>query len=61
MYIVVAIWGFAIGNHESILGFIPINTEDNFLHAILGVAGVAAYVATPAEDASRAAEFRTAA
>src|SRR3954464_7443556 len=32
VYIVVAIWGFIIGNHESILGFVPVNTEDNFLH-----------------------------
>jgi hypothetical protein len=43
VYIVVAIWGFIIGAHESILGFIPINTEDNVLHVILGVLGLAAY------------------
>src|ERR671933_2404511 len=43
VYIVVAIWGFVIGNHESILGFIPVNTEDNVLHAILGLAGGGAY------------------
>src|ERR687885_401038 len=46
VYIVVAIWGFVIGNHESILGFIPVNTEDNVLHALLGVAGVGAYFAS---------------
>jgi hypothetical protein len=47
VYIVVAIWGFIIGSHESILGFVPINTEDNVLHIILGVLGVGAYAASP--------------
>jgi hypothetical protein len=46
VYIVVAIWGFAIGSGESILGFIPVNTEDNVLHALIGIAGVAAYFAS---------------
>ena len=49
VYIVVAVWGFIIGSHESILGFIPVNTEDNFLHLILGVLGVGAAFATPVE------------
>jgi uncharacterized protein DUF4383 len=53
VYIVVAIWGFVLGNHENILGFIPVNTEDNFLHAILGITGVAAYAASPAERTAR--------
>ena len=48
VYIVIAVWGFIIGNHESILGFIPVNTEDNFLHLILGVLGIGAGLATPA-------------
>jgi Domain of unknown function (DUF4383) len=47
VYIVVAIWGFIIGGGESILGFIPINDEDNVLHAILGVLGIAAGLASP--------------
>lgn len=47
VYIVVAIWRFIIGSGDSILGFIPINTEDSVLHAVLGVAGVAAGVASP--------------
>jgi hypothetical protein len=42
VYVVVALWGFIIGDGESILGFIPINTEDNVLHALLGVGGLAA-------------------
>jgi hypothetical protein len=48
VYIVVAIWGFIIGDGESILGFIPINTEDNFLHLLIGIAGIGAGLATPA-------------
>ena len=47
VYVVIAIWGFIIGNHENILGFIPVNTEDNVLHALLGVGGLAAGFATP--------------
>lgn len=48
VYVVIAIWGFIIGNGESILGFIPVNTEDSVLHAIIGVTGLGAYAATPA-------------
>ena len=47
VYLVVAAWGFIIGSGESILGFIPVNTEDNFLHLILGALGVGAALATP--------------
>jgi hypothetical protein len=47
VYVVVAIWGFAIGDGESILGFIPVNTEDNILHALLGIGGLAAAYVTP--------------
>ena len=42
VYIVIAIWGFIIGSGESILGFIPINTADDFLHLILGLLGIGA-------------------
>jgi Domain of unknown function (DUF4383) len=51
VYIALTIWGFVIGSGDSILGFIPINTEDNFLHLILGVLGLAAYAATPRTEA----------
>lgn len=47
VYIVIAVWGFIIGGGDSILGFIPVNTEDNFLHLVLGVLGLAAGAATP--------------
>ena len=59
VYIAIAIWGFIIGSHESILGFIPVNTEDNFLHLILGVLGLAAGAATPAVSSSRTAPAPT--
>jgi len=59
VYIAIAIWGFIIGSHESILGFIPVNTEDNFLHLILGVLGLAAGVATPSVAGRRPAPQTT--
>jgi hypothetical protein len=55
VYIVVAIWGFAIGDGESILGFIPVNTEDNVLHAVIGLTGIAAGLASPRAITGRAA------
>jgi hypothetical protein len=51
LYLVLTVWGFVIGSGDSILGFIPINTEDNILHLILGLLGVAAAAATPAQQA----------
>ncbi|HWO83991.1 MAG TPA: DUF4383 domain-containing protein [Solirubrobacterales bacterium] len=53
VYIVVSIWGFIIGNHSSILGFVPVNTEDNFLHLILGVLGLGAYAVSDPEAEAR--------
>jgi Domain of unknown function (DUF4383) len=60
VYLVVAIWGFIIGNHESILGFIPINTEDNVLHLILGVLGLGAYAVSNEETEARQPTTRAA-
>jgi uncharacterized protein (UPF0333 family) len=48
VYIAVAIWGFVVGDGDSILSIIPVNTEDNFLHLLIGVSGIAAGMATPA-------------
>jgi Domain of unknown function (DUF4383) len=48
VYIIIAIWGFIIGSGESILSIIPVNTEDSVLHLFIGLAGIAAGVATPA-------------
>jgi len=53
VYLVVAIWGFIIGSQESILGFLPVNTEDSVLHLILGVLGVGAYAASDPEAEAR--------
>jgi hypothetical protein len=47
VYLVVAVWGFIIGSGDSILGFIPINTEDSVLHLLLGIGGVAAAAVSP--------------
>ncbi len=55
VYLVVAAWGFVVGNGDSILSIIPVNTEDNVLHLMLGVAGVWAAYATPAAQAVRPA------
>jgi len=55
VYIAIAIWGFIIGDGHSILSVIPVNTEDNFLHVILGVLGLAAGLATPAVARTRTA------
>ena len=51
VYIVVAILGFIYGNGDEIFDIIPVNTEDNVLHALIGVAGLGAGMATPAEPA----------
>ena len=48
VYVIVAVWGFAIGDGQSILGIIPINTEDDILHLLIGISGIAAGMATPA-------------
>jgi hypothetical protein len=47
VYVVVAVWGFIVGDGDSILSIIPVNTEDNVLHALLGVFGLAAGLASP--------------
>jgi hypothetical protein len=42
VYLFVAIWGFIVGDGDSILSIVPVNTEDNILHLLLGVLGLAA-------------------
>lgn len=46
-YVAIALWGFAIGGGEAILGVFPVDTADNILHLVLGALGVAAARATP--------------
>jgi hypothetical protein len=48
VYLAVALLGFLAGDGEEIFNLIPVNTEDNFLHLLIGIAGVGAGVATPA-------------
>jgi hypothetical protein len=48
LYLVVTIWGFIIGSGDSILTIVPVNTEDNVLHLIVGLTGLAAGAASPA-------------
>jgi hypothetical protein len=48
VYTVVAIWGFVIGDGQSILGFLPVNSEDNVLHLVIALAGVFAGLGTRA-------------
>jgi hypothetical protein len=58
-YILIAFLGFidfASGDlDDTILELIPVNTEDNFLHLILGVLGIGAAMATPKAGAPAAA------
>jgi Domain of unknown function (DUF4383) len=51
LYVVLAIWGFLeVDNGVGVLlDLVPINNEDNWLHLILGLTGLAAGAATPAD------------
>lgn len=51
VYVVITILGFIVGNDGTLLQLIPINTEDNFLHILIAIAGIGAYAATPASPA----------
>ena len=53
VYVVVTIWGFAVGNHEEILGILPVNTEDNVLHLLIAATGIGAALATKDEPGAR--------
>jgi hypothetical protein len=50
VYLVVAALGFSAGDGDEIFNLIPINTEDNVLHLLIGIAGVGAGLATPARE-----------
>ena len=50
VYLLVTLLGFIAGDGEEILNLIPVNTEDNFLHLLIGIAGIAAGLATPATE-----------
>jgi hypothetical protein len=55
VYLLVAALGFIAGDGDEILNLIPVNTEDNFLHLLIGIAGVGAGLATPAREPRPAA------
>ncbi len=48
VYLLVAALGFAAGSGDEILGLVPVNSEDNWLHVLIGIAGIGAGLATPA-------------
>lgn len=56
VYVVVAIWGFAETSNGFgvILDFLPVNTDDNILHLVLGLTGLAAGAATRSTEPATA-------
>lgn|SRR5512132_3018691 len=48
VYVAIAIAGFIAGDGSNLLSIIPVNTEDNFLHLLIGIAGLGSGFATPA-------------
>ena len=59
VYLIVALLGFIAGDGDEIFNLIPVNTEDNVLHLLIGIAGVAAGLATPAQPRPTAAPANT--
>jgi Domain of unknown function (DUF4383) len=47
LYLVLALIGFLAGDGDEIFNLIPVNTEDNWLHLLIGISGVGAGLATP--------------
>jgi hypothetical protein len=45
-----AIWGFALGGEEAILGFLPASDGDSALNLALGLLGLAAAAGTPRSE-----------
>jgi hypothetical protein len=50
-YTAVAIWGFVLGDGGAILSIVPVNTEDNFLHAFIALVSLVVGLSTPAAPA----------
>jgi hypothetical protein len=48
VYLLIAAIGFVAGDGDEIFNLIPVNTEDNLLHLLIGIAGLGAGLATPA-------------
>ena len=47
LFAALGIWGLALGEGSSVLGFLPLNTADDVLYLAIGVAGVGAGAASP--------------
>ncbi len=45
-------WGFALGDGAVILDIVPVNSEDNVLHLLIGAVGVIAGLASSTRTAS---------
>lgn len=56
VYLGLALWGFleAENGFGVLIDLVPVNTEDNFLHLMLGLLGLGAAAATPREPATAA-------
>ena len=50
VYLLITVLGFIAGDGEELFNVIPVNTEDNVLHLLIGLAGVGAGLATPATE-----------
>lgn len=56
IWLTLALWGFAIGAGEAILGFVPVDTGVNVFHLALGALGIWAGISTPAKRSSALAQ-----
>ena len=51
VYLVVTLLGFLAGDGDEIFNLIPVNSENNVLHLLIGIAGLGAGLVTPATPA----------
>jgi Domain of unknown function (DUF4383) len=54
VYILITVLGFVAGDGDELFNLIPVNTEDNVLHLLIGIVGLGAGLATPASEAHHA-------
>jgi hypothetical protein len=47
LYLVVGVAGLVAGDGGDVVNLVPVSTEDNVLHLLVGIAGVGAGLATP--------------
>lgn len=53
LYLVITLLGFIATTNDTLLGLVAINLEENILHLVIGMAGVAAALATPSSPRER--------